>query len=172
MYTHVSSLTVRGHRGQPHRVGDCSWSQPATWKDGWSKHGSSIIPSTHSIPQDLCSPCLKLTDSARTMFTPSMFSRRRHNQQCRGRFVFCSGSRFWDHTSATYIVWLKRNLIKRDTAFRNSCFNVEVGNRGLAKILRGFLSQRCLPRSCWLVLFNRWSFQHWTTKVHNMYTTK
>ena len=50
---------------------------PATWKHGWSKHGSSIIPSKHSIPQDLCSPCLNLTDSARSMFTPTMFSRRR-----------------------------------------------------------------------------------------------
>ena len=50
---------------------------PATWTHGWSKHGSSIIPSKQSIPQDLYSPCLNLTDSARTMFTPTMFSRRR-----------------------------------------------------------------------------------------------
>ena len=50
---------------------------PATWKHGWSKHGSSIMPSRHSIPQDLYSPCLNLTISARTMFTPTMCSRRR-----------------------------------------------------------------------------------------------
>ena len=50
---------------------------PATWKHGWSRHGSSIIPWNHSIPQDLYSPCLSLTNSARTMFTPTMFSRRR-----------------------------------------------------------------------------------------------
>ena len=49
---------------------------PATWKHGWSKHGSSIIPSKHSIPQDLYSPYLNLTNSARTMFTPTMFTRR------------------------------------------------------------------------------------------------
>ena len=34
------------------------------------------IPSKHSTPQDLLSPCLNLTDSARTMLTPAMFSRR------------------------------------------------------------------------------------------------
>ena len=39
--------------------------------------GSSIMPSRHSIPQDLCSPCLNLTNYARTVFTPTMFSRRR-----------------------------------------------------------------------------------------------
>ena len=51
---------------------------PATWKHGWSKHGSSTTPSKHSIPQDLCSPYFNLTNYARTMFTPTMFSRRRH----------------------------------------------------------------------------------------------
>ena len=50
---------------------------PAAWKHGWSKHGSSIIPSKHSTPQDLYSLCLNLTVSARTMLTPTMFSRRR-----------------------------------------------------------------------------------------------
>ena len=35
-----------------------------------------MIPSNHSIPQDLYSPCLNLTNYARTMFTPTMFSRR------------------------------------------------------------------------------------------------
>ena len=50
---------------------------PAKCKHGWSKHGSSIISSNHSIPQDLYSPCFNLTNSARTMFTPPMFSRRR-----------------------------------------------------------------------------------------------
>ena len=44
---------------------------PATRKHGWSKHGSSIIP------QDLYNPCLNLMNSARTMFTPTMFSRHR-----------------------------------------------------------------------------------------------
>ena len=43
----------------------------ATRKHGWSKHGSSIIPSNRSIPQKLYSPCLNRTNSARTMFTPS-----------------------------------------------------------------------------------------------------
>ena len=52
-------------------------SVPATWKHGWSKHGCSIIPSNLSIPQDSYSPCFNLTNSARTMFTPTMFSRRR-----------------------------------------------------------------------------------------------
>ena len=47
-----------------------------SWKHGWSKHGSSIIPSKHSAPQDLYSPCLNVSNSARTMFTPTMFSRR------------------------------------------------------------------------------------------------
>ena len=51
---------------------------PATCKHGWSKHGSSIIPSKHSIPQELYSPCLILTNYARTMFTPTMCSRRRY----------------------------------------------------------------------------------------------
>ena len=50
---------------------------PATWKHCWSRHGSSIIPSKHSIPQDLHNPCLNLTNYARTMFTPTMFTRRR-----------------------------------------------------------------------------------------------
>ena len=50
---------------------------PATWKHGWSKHDSSTMPSRHSIPQDLYSPCLNLTNSARSMFTPTMFLRRR-----------------------------------------------------------------------------------------------
>ena len=36
-----------------------------------------MIPSKHSIPQDLHSPCLNLTNHARTMFTPTMFSRGR-----------------------------------------------------------------------------------------------
>ena len=46
---------------------------PATRKHGWSKHGSSIIPSTHSIPQDLYSQFLNLMNYARTTFTPTMF---------------------------------------------------------------------------------------------------
>ena len=50
---------------------------PATWKHGWSRPCSSTIPSTHSIPQDWCSPYLNLTNYARTMFTPTMFSRGR-----------------------------------------------------------------------------------------------
>ena len=45
--------------------------------NGWSKHGSSIIPSRHSMPQDLYSPCLNLANYARTMFTPTMFTLRR-----------------------------------------------------------------------------------------------
>ena len=36
-----------------------------------------LSKSTHSIPQDLYNPCLSLIDYARTMFTPTMFSRRR-----------------------------------------------------------------------------------------------
>ena len=54
--------------------------RPATSKHGWSKHGSSIMPSRHSIPQDLYSPCLNLTNSARTMFTPTMFQLERKNK--------------------------------------------------------------------------------------------
>ena len=50
---------------------------PATWKHDWRKHGSSITSSKHYIPQDLYNPCLILMNSARTMFTPTMFSRRR-----------------------------------------------------------------------------------------------
>ena len=54
---------------------------PATRKHGWSRHSSSIIPSKHSTPQDIYiyiySPWLNLMNSARTMFTPTMFSRRR-----------------------------------------------------------------------------------------------
>ena len=42
-------------------------------KNGWSKHGSSVIPYTHSIPQDLYSPCLNLTNYARTMFIQPCF---------------------------------------------------------------------------------------------------
>ena len=57
---------------------------PATWKHGWSKHGSSIIPSKHSIPQDLHSLYLNLTNYARAMFTPTMFSRRRKTGGRRG----------------------------------------------------------------------------------------
>ena len=55
----------------------CTQVGPATWKYGWSKHGSSIIPSKHSILQEWYSPCLNSTNYARTMFTPTMFSRRR-----------------------------------------------------------------------------------------------
>ena len=60
-----------------------SASFPATWKHGWSKHGSSIVPSNPSKAQDLYSPCLNLTNSARTMFTPTMFSRRRPSSASR-----------------------------------------------------------------------------------------
>ena len=35
------------------------------------------MPSRHAIPQDLYNPCLSLIDYARTMLTPTMFSRRR-----------------------------------------------------------------------------------------------
>ena len=38
-----------------------------------------MIPSKHSIPQDLYSPCLNSTNSARNMFTPTMFTRRRRS---------------------------------------------------------------------------------------------
>ena len=55
----------------------CNSRYPATWKHGWSKHGSRIMPSRHFVPQDLYSPCLNWTYYARTMFTPTMFSRRR-----------------------------------------------------------------------------------------------
>ena len=63
--------------GSVYTSSDGSLPPPAAWKHGWSKHGSGIVPSKHSVPQDLCSPCLNLTNSARTMFTPTMFSRRR-----------------------------------------------------------------------------------------------
>ena len=36
-------------------------------------YGSSTMPSRHSIPQDLYSPCLNLANYARSMFTPTMF---------------------------------------------------------------------------------------------------
>ena len=49
----------------------------ATWKHGWSRHGSSIIPSEHSIPQDSYNPCLNLMNYARIVLTPTMCSRRR-----------------------------------------------------------------------------------------------
>ena len=45
-------------------------SEPATWKHGWSKHGSSIIPSKHS---QIASWTTLFTP---TMFTQTMFSRR------------------------------------------------------------------------------------------------
>ena len=69
-----TQLSEIGRRRRP-----LSWppKKPATWKRGWSKHGSSTIPSKHSTPQDLYSPCLNSTNHARTMFTPTMFSRRR-----------------------------------------------------------------------------------------------
>ena len=44
---------------------------------GWSRHGSSRIPSKHSIPQDLYNPCLNSMNYARTMLTSTMCSRRR-----------------------------------------------------------------------------------------------
>ena len=50
---------------------------PATWKHGWSRHGSSTIASKHSIPQDLHNPWLNVMNYARTMLTPTKFSRRR-----------------------------------------------------------------------------------------------
>ena len=50
---------------------------PATWKHGWSEHGSSIIPSSHSIPQDLKSPRFNFINYARTMFNQTTCSRRR-----------------------------------------------------------------------------------------------
>ena len=67
----------RSRRGTRRKELGCACQVPATWKHGWSRHGSSIIPSSHSIPQDLCSPYLNLTIHARTMFTPTMFSRGR-----------------------------------------------------------------------------------------------
>ena len=70
--THCRKVFRRGRL--PENVAAC----PATRTHGWSEHGSSIIPSSHAIPQDLYSPCLSLTNSARTMFTPTMLSLRRH----------------------------------------------------------------------------------------------
>ena len=63
--------------GNPRMLRKTILLRPATWKHGWSKRGSSMIPSKHSIPQDLYSPCLNLTDSAWTRFTPTMFTRGR-----------------------------------------------------------------------------------------------
>ena len=61
----------------------------------WSRHGSSIIPSNHSIPQDLYSPCLNLTNYARTMLTPTMFTCRqvRGALGCRTRLPACAPER-------------------------------------------------------------------------------
>ena len=69
-----------GGPGRPWLRGQAPPPAPAAGKHGWSKHGSSTIPSKHPIPQDLYSPCLNLTNYARTMFTPTMFSRGRYNQ--------------------------------------------------------------------------------------------
>ena len=55
---------------------------------GWSKHGSSIIPSKHSIPQDLYSPRLNLNNYARTMFTPTMFLHRQLMQRLNILYVY------------------------------------------------------------------------------------
>ena len=61
----------------------CGMLFPATWKHGWSKHDSSIIPSKHSMPQDLYSLCLSLMNHARTMLTPIMFTSRRSSDRTR-----------------------------------------------------------------------------------------
>ena len=48
-----------------HRCAASASQRPATGKHGLSKHGSSMIPSKHSIPQELHSPCLNLTNYAK-----------------------------------------------------------------------------------------------------------
>ena len=75
MHKHISHQKSTPQKSS--RISSGIFQMPATWKHGWSKHGSSIIPSNHSMPQDLHSPCLNWTNSARTMFTPTMFPRRR-----------------------------------------------------------------------------------------------
>ena len=75
-------------------------------KHGWSKHGSSMIPSTYSTPQDLYNPYLNLMNHARTTFTPTMFSHRRP-RECPGGGALDAasalGSRRWlsSHFRAT-----------------------------------------------------------------------
>ena len=75
IYIYMSPPVVRQTSAHEHNIGAVQ--RPATWKHGWSKHGSSIILSKHSTPQDLYNPLLNLMNYARTTFTPTMFSRRR-----------------------------------------------------------------------------------------------